>query len=354
MLLFRFRLSLALVVAVAAAVGAAETGTPFPAGTKVEVTTPSGTVAGVLEDRTTAGWVMVREPGRPGPTAIPERSVSFLRPTAPAAAPGARAGQAAPKAPAPKSPTPKTPASEEHFIFGQPRVTKPERFAFSPTPGNPVEGVTVLKRRAFTVGHYDKHKTPAWVAMRWTRAEYDVSESRPNHPRTFQADPELPGYAQTGKDYDHAHTKYQRGHMARHEDLSGFGAPGDPFLGTKQGCLMSNIVPQLQKGHTVWGRLEDEHREIVARPNTAIKTVWLISGPVFRGGEAEQVIGPDRVGAPEAVFKVIAWKKPDGTLTARGYVVRQDATGTNLKVFLRTIDDIEAVTGLDFFPESVF
>ena len=75
------------------------------------------------------------------------------------------------------------------------------------------------------------------------------------------------------------------------------------------------------------------------------------SGPVFKEGQAEKVIGPDRVGAPHAVYKIVAWQKPGERFTARGYVIRQDDTNTDLKAYLTKLDDIEAATGLDFFPD---
>lgn len=337
----RPRLYFTLTVALATAVAAvADTGTPYPAGTGVEVTTPAGTVSGVLEDRAAPGWVMVKEPGRKTATAVPEKSVSFIR-----------AAQAAPKA-APASATAVAAPGSDHSIHGQPRVTRPERFAFRPSPGEPmVEGLTVLKRHAFTLGHYDRHKTPAWVVMSWTKEHLDISKAEPSHPRNFQADTDLPAHARTGKDYHHAQFGYERGHMARHEDLSGFPDGADARRGTREGCLMSNIVPQQRKGHIVWGKLEDAHREIVADAGAGIKTVWLISGPVFKDGQAEQVIGPDRVGAPAAVYKIVAWQKAGGAFTARGYIIKQEDTGTDLKAYLTKIDDIEAATGLDFFSD---
>ncbi len=97
-----------------------------------------------------------------------------------------------------------------------------------------------------------------------------------------------------------------------HRVVAGFPAPGDPRRGTREGCLMSNIVPQQRKGHVRWGKLENEHRHVVADASKGIKVVWLISGPVFLNGQAEKVIGPDRVGAPHVVYKVIGWQKADG------------------------------------------
>lgn len=317
-----------------------ETGTPYPPGTKVEVGTPAGSVSGILKDRIKDGWISILEPGRKLPTAVPDRSIGFIRP------------EALPKGPASPHMPPPPEASSDHYVFGHPRVADRKRFAFKPFPktDEEVEGHTVLKRFAFTLGHYDKHKVPAWVAMRWTRENHDVAASEPSHPRNFVADVELPPYARTGKDYQHAKFGYERGHMARHEDLSGCGAPGDPRRATREGCFMSNIVPQQRKGHTVWGKLEEEHHDIVADPASGITTIWLIAGPVFKNGEAREIIGPDKVGAPDAVFKIIAWKRA-GKLTARAFIIHQEDTDRNLAIYLTTINAVEQATGLDFFSD---
>ena len=216
----------------------ADTGTPHKAGTRVEVTTPGGTVAGTLQESTAAGWILVQEAGRPTATAIPDRSVGFIRVSGAAvagptsglalveAAPGAAGTDAMAAA-----------AAAGHVLHGRPRVTLPERFRFTPDAGGPeVSGVTELERFAFTLGHYDKFKTPAWVSMKWTKKELNLSKIEPEHSRPFRADPALPDYAQTGKDYQYAIFKYQRGHMARHEDLSGFHDGQDKKRGSREGC----------------------------------------------------------------------------------------------------------------------
>lgn len=347
-------------------VAVADTGTPFPAGTPVEVATPVGTVTGNLQEQTTPGWVMVQEEGHRSSTAIPEKSIGFVRP---AEVVTSRAGGSVMPSPldrmrfAPRPermsivpptvpPTATAESLSDHYRFGRPEIARPELFAFQPVPGGDlVDGITYLERHAFSVGHYDRHKTPAWVAMRWDEDFWDVSDMRSSHPRNFQVDTELPDYARTGRDYQYATTGYQRGHMARHDDLSGMGTPADPFIATREGCLMSNIVPQKQAGHTVWGKLEDEHRDIVTKPAQQIDEIWVISGPVYTAGAAVEVIGPDQVGAPHAVYKIIGWEKPDGTFTARAYIITQTDTELNLTTYIKTIDAVEEATGLDFFPD---
>jgi endonuclease G len=214
-----------------------------------------------------------------------------------------------------------------------------------------VEGHTILVRYAFTVGHYDKYKVPAWVTMRWTKETHEVAKHQPTHPRNFKADTDLPPYARTGKDYQHPKFGYERGHQARHEDLSGSGSPDDPKRATKEGCYMSNIVPQKKKGHTVWGKLEDEHHHIVANPSSGITSIWLVAGPIFKDGKPVGIIGPDKVGAPYALFKISAWLTADGKLTARGFIIQQEDNNFDLTTYLRTIDAIESLTGLDFFAD---
>src|SRR5687767_10539858 len=126
MIAFRRLLLALLFCAPAVAVcAAADTGTPYPAGTKVEVATPAGTISGTLQDRTSGGWILVQESDRRSPTAIPEKSVGFLR-----------VGELA--APARATAVAAANASAEHFLHGQPRVVARERFEFRPTPNGPV------------------------------------------------------------------------------------------------------------------------------------------------------------------------------------------------------------------------
>ena len=57
------------------------------------------------------------------------------------------------------------------------------------------------------------------------------------------------------------------------------------------------------------------------------------------------------VGAPDAVYKIIAWKTTGGNFTARAYIINQDDSGNDLNKYLTTILAIEDATGLDFFSE---
>lgn len=323
--------TLTLVAAcVAASVCLADTNTPYAAGSSVEVSTIMAPLKGTLLDGAIPGWVMILEPERTVPTGVPLSSIAFIRAAPPIV---------------PDSVDDDSVFDEDfgsHFVFGIPRPLD-ERHQFQPNENMPtVAGITVLSKEAFTLGHYDRFKVPAWVAMRWNEEDLRRSEQVNFGRPSFRSDDDLPAFAQAGTSYQFSQFRHERGHMARDADLEAWGMDA-----VTEGVTMSNIVPQQQgQGHVVWGRLEDEHRFIV-RTDPSVRTVWVVSGPVFENNEANFFVG-NNVGVPHSVYKVIAWRSGDGELRARGYIIPQNATDPNLTRYLVPIRDIEQQTGLDF------
>ena len=76
-------LSVLLAAAAASLVLAADTGTPYPAGNVGRDHDVRGHGVRRPGDRTTPGWVMVREADRALPTAVPEKSIALIRAQAP-------------------------------------------------------------------------------------------------------------------------------------------------------------------------------------------------------------------------------------------------------------------------------
>ena len=235
------------------------------------------------------------------------------------------------------------------FIFGQPTITDPTRFRFTPSPDvGEVEGIKIYQKRAFTLGHYEKYRVPAWVAMKWTKE----NRQSPNHFNRrdfdFETDFDLPSYARAPTNLRHSEFGYERGHQARNQDLYAFG-----FTATEEGFLMSNIVPQKQPGHATWGHLENEHRNIVVA-RSDIKELWGVSGPIFKNDEPLKIIRNQgrEIAAPHSTYKVIGWFSGD-SFHCRGYIIDQedDIDRRDLDLAIRAVDTIEDATGIDFFHE---
>ena len=120
---------------------------------------------------------------------------------------------------------------------------------------------------------------------------------------------------------------------------------------------MSNIVPQLGSlNGGIWGEIEDEHRSVVANPASHIDSIWVISGPVFRRTVLDKQDVPmmtvgNGVGVPWSTYKVIGWFDEKNRFNVRAYLVGQTDKNTEPRDYLTTVDRVEALTGLDFFPD---
>ncbi len=233
-----------------------------------------------------------------------------------------------------------------HLVWGLPRQTDARHNVSYPGESDIRPGLTVLVREGFVLGHYDLYKVPAWVAVRWTREDFDRLGSD-RYGRPFARDEELPLYARADTDYDYSSSHMERGHMARHEDNEAWGKDN-----SDAGCLMSNVVPQHRDMNgEAWNDLEEMHQEAVDDASLGIDTLWVISGPIFEHDAPRSTVG-NGVGVPEATYKVVGWFDSAGEFRARGYIVRQeDRVRDNPAYYLRPIDEIERLTGLDFFPE---
>lgn len=233
-----------------------------------------------------------------------------------------------------------------HIVWGMPRQSDNRHNVVYPGETQARAGLSVLVREGFVIGHYDLFKEPAWVSVRWTREDHDRLQTN-SFARPFGPDEELPRFAQAHKDYDFATSSMERGHMARHEDNEAWGSDN-----SDAGCLMSNIVPQHKDMNgEAWNDLENLHQQVVVDSTLNIDTVWIISGPVFRNGQPESMIG-NGVAVPMGTFKVIGWYDHSGQFQARGYLVKQeDRVRNDPAHYLVRIRDLETQTGLDFFPE---
>ena len=75
--------------------------------------------------------------------------------------------------------------------------------------------------------------------------------------------------------------------------------------------------------------------------------IYIVCGPVLMRGQHE-IIGENEVVVPEAFFKVVLCltNKPK----AFGFIVRNTEGNKKKDMYYNSIDQVERITGMDFFP----
>ena len=191
----------------------------------------------------------------------------------------------------------------------------------------------IIQRTGYTLAYDAKNKTPQWVAWELTDKETRGKEERTND---FQPDPEVIGTKVVT--YDYSGSGYDRGHMAPAGDMKW------SKQAMQESFYMTNICPQDHNLNTEdWNDLEMKSREWARRYGK----VHIVCGPIYKGIRNEY-IGEHRVKVPDAFFKVILIddaRKP----YALGFLFENKAGERPLKEYLVSVDEIERITGMDFF-----
>ena len=202
--------------------------------------------------------------------------------------------------------------------------------------GLPISNALVLENKGFTVGYSDQRKNPIWVSYRLFKVKEPVIPKRPSK---FKVDDRTKARV---KHEDYSYSGYDRGHMAPNYAIATrYGKEAQ-----QQTFLMSNVCPQkpwLNRG--IWRQLELLNADIYANK---LDEIWIVTGPVFYSWQQRHISG---VEIPTSFYKIIV-DEVDGIPRMLSFIVSQDITSeTEIWQFLTNVDNIEKVTGIDFFSE---
>ena len=194
----------------------------------------------------------------------------------------------------------------------------------------------ILKRRAYTTSYNNKSKTPNWVAWHLTKAHTYGDHQRKNE--VFFEDEAIESSLRA-TDNDYYNSRYDRGHMCPAGDNKW------DAQAMRESFLFTNICPQnhgLNKYE--WNDLEIQCRDW-AREYGAID---IVCGPIFSSTGDQKTIGRNKVWVPDAFFKVILCRQ--GNPKTIGFIYRNEGKKQTQEEALRSVDEIETLTGIDFFP----
>ena len=174
----------------------------------------------------------------------------------------------------------------------------------------------IIKKKAYIVSYNPDTKVPNWVAWHLTGDHTDGPIGRSN-------------YKGSG---------WSRGHMCPAGDNKW------DYVAMAESFSLINVCPQnasLNSG--LWNSVEIDCRKWAKR----FQDIYIVCGPVFYRQEHE-VIGANEVYVPEAFFKVVLCL--NGTPKGMGLVVKNAAGTKKRDLYYNSIDQVERITGMDFFP----
>ena len=200
------------------------------------------------------------------------------------------------------------------------------------------DGEEVIVHPGHMLVYSEKHEQPKWTAH---VASPDLIKGNLARIDSFLPDPLVKtGTAVTA---DYWNSGFDRGHMVPSADMRW-------NLEALQGTYYySNISPQVPElNRETWADLEDWGRRYV---NFSKRRVFVATGPVLRDGlpTMQKADRKNEVSIPEYFWKVFADLDGD-TPKAIGFVMRNSKLDGPPISYAVTVDSVETLTGLDFFP----
>ena len=193
---------------------------------------------------------------------------------------------------------------------------------------------TITSHTGFSLCYQEDFEQASWVAYELTSNE-TVSVTERND--KFLTDPAIPSGSATTSDY--AGSGYDRGHLAPAADM------GWSVQTMKESFYFSNISPQLPGfNRGIWKKAEEQVRNWAREYGS----VYVATGPVLEKGLP--VIGPNQVAVPNYFYKVILRCRPSDT-SAIGILIPHASSTESLTSYYVSVDNIENVTGIDFFHQ---
>ena len=191
----------------------------------------------------------------------------------------------------------------------------------------------IITHAAYSLSYNEANEQANWVAYELTSEETKPTFKRANK---FSVDSEV----KTGSanDQDYKGSGYDRGHLAPAGDM------GWSATAMKESFYYSNMSPQTPGfNRGVWKRAE----ELVRIWAKEYKSVYIVTGPVLTAGL--QTIGYDKVSVPKYYYKVILDDHAPG-VKGIGFIIANTGSQESLQSFAVSIDRVEKMIGIDFFP----
>ena len=191
----------------------------------------------------------------------------------------------------------------------------------------------VIHHEGYSLSYNEKYEQAEWVAYELKSSHL----SNTNHKRPyFEIDNAVKTKAAHWRNYKQS--GYDRGHLCPAGDRKYSKAAHDETF------LTSNISPQVHDFNSgIWNSLEQKVRFWAEKYDG----VYVVTGGVLNGDLP--TIGEEKVAVPNYFYKVIL-DYNNGNPKAIAFLMEHEKSNKSLYNFAVTVDTIEHLTGIDFFP----
>jgi len=225
-----------------------------------------------------------------------------------------------------------SPAPSEHLTMGNPSsavtsLTQPNNY--------------LMEKLQYSMSYSRDNGGPNWVSWHLDSSWLGTTPRQDD----FRADTTLPAGWYQVQATDFSGSGFDRGHMCPSADRTITVAANSATF------LMTNMIPQLPANNQgVWANLESYSRTLVSQGNE----LYIISG----GQGLQFFIANGHVAVPSQTWKVIivlpvgtndVSRVTTSTRTIAVVIPNSGSIGTDWRAYRVSVDQVEALTGFDFF-----
>jgi endonuclease G, mitochondrial len=190
----------------------------------------------------------------------------------------------------------------------------------------------IVTHKHYTLSYVEKHEQAEWTAYRMDRKMHNA----PNVQRADRFEPDYNVKTRSAYHRDYSGSGYTRGHLVPAGDMA------FDNEAMQESFFMSNMSPQLREfNNGVWKELEENVRDWTYKAGE----LYIITGPIL--SNPVKTIGKEnKVTVPSSFYKILL--DPIAP-KAIAFVIPNQRSEARLETYMTTIDEVERLTGLDFF-----
>jgi len=190
----------------------------------------------------------------------------------------------------------------------------------------------LIQHTYFTLSYSETNRQAEWVAYNLTPESINGPQERTDN---FRIDPKVRNNPVGSGDY--SGSGYDRGHLCPAGDMK------LNLTSMSETFYMSNMSPQNPSfNRGIWETLESRVRTWALEKNG----VYVVTGPILKN--ICGTIKNGTISVPCSYYKIV-FKDNGNEKIAIALILNNQGSNSSLKSFVTSIDNIEALTGIDFF-----